>query len=62
MNEPKPKYWICSDCANKKGWVFPKWPVTTVIGICGYCKEPIETTLIPIVDFDKKDGKPVVVD
>jgi len=46
----------------KKVGFFQSGQLLLVIGICGYCKEPIETTLIPIVDFDKKDGKPVVVD
>lgn len=51
------KYWICSECAEKNEWKFPKWGVTCISGLCGHCDRPDETTLIPIVDFDRGPGK-----
>lgn len=53
-------YWICSPCAEKKKWKFPKHPITATIGSCEYCKKKKKQTLIPIVDFDRgKDGKAI---
>lgn len=46
-----PKYWICMECAAKKQWAPPSWPVTITVGLCGWCDCEEETTLIPIVDF-----------
>lgn len=53
-------YWICEDCADKRGWSFPKGYVGTVIsGLCGHCNRKDEATLIPTRDFvkSKKETK-----
>lgn len=48
----KDKYWICNECAKKKGLTPPKGSVTMISGLCGYCEQPDEATLTPIVDFN----------
>lgn len=53
--KPTSKYWICGHCADKKGWEHPKYAVTCISGICGYCEDEQEKILTPIVDF-KRDG------
>ncbi len=54
--QPKDKYWICSKCAEAKGWESPDYAITAMQGICGYCESPVATYLIPITDF-KRPGK-----
>lgn len=50
-------YWLCSDCAIKKGGVWPKGHVATVImGKCPYCRTE-DVTLIPWVDFNWNNDK-----
>lgn len=55
------KYWICPDCANKKGWTCDG-VVTCVIGLCGWCDNTNEVTLTPHVDFYKPDGSVPIFD
>ncbi len=52
-----PKYWICGDCADKKGWKLVPWPVTCTAGLCGWCDREDDTTVIPICDFTGPKGK-----
>lgn len=56
------KYWICDECADKRKWIGPKYAVTCIRGLCGHCERPDETTLTPMCDFDKRDGRAVVWD
>ena len=54
-------YWLCGDCAKKKGGVWPKGHVaTSILGKCPYCKKEDES-LVPYVDYnwpkDKKRDK-----
>lgn len=45
------KYWICKDCASKKGWHLPDHNITVIIGLCGHCSRKDEVTLTPQCDF-----------
>jgi hypothetical protein len=56
------KYWICGECADKKGWKGPAWGVTCIRGLCGHCDRPDVTLLTPTIDFDRGPGKPAVWD
>lgn len=49
---------ICAECAQAKGWVFPKWPVTCTFGLCVTCNEE-DKTLIPVVDFSINGEEPI---
>ena len=53
------QYWICGDCAHKKGWVMPTYPVTCTSGLCGHCDRPDSIYLIPTVDFTKNGVEPL---
>lgn len=53
------KYWICSECAKKKGWKEPDHAVTQMMGKCGWCKIGIETVLTPVVDFSGPGKKAI---
>lgn len=50
------KYWICRDCANKKGWVEMNEPHTVCEGTCSWCNKK-NKVLVPERDFNKKNGK-----
>lgn len=56
------KYWICDECAKKKGWKPVDWAVTIIKGLCGYCERTDETFLTPTVDFHKGGGKEPIFD
>jgi hypothetical protein len=53
------KYWICNDCAEKKGWKAPEWAVTCTSGLCGWCDSPLEESLTPTVDFSGPGKKAI---
>lgn len=45
-------YWLCSECAESKGGVFPEGHCCTcIVGECPYCKAK-DIMLIPWVDFN----------
>lgn len=58
MNKRKFEYyWMCWDCADKMGGVFPEGHCCTVcIDTCEYCNTE-NITVIPYVDFNWKDLK-----
>lgn len=59
--KPQDKYWICKECAFLRGGIFPNEStncVTVISGICGWCESKYNTTLIPIRDFNWKNGRP----
>jgi transcription elongation factor Elf1 len=49
-----PTYWICNDCADKKGLVCKKTGNTVILGLCGHCENPMEIALTPVRDFVRK--------
>lgn len=53
------KYWICKDCADKKNWKLPDWPITCTSGLCGWCDRPDEATIIPVRDFSGPGKKAI---
>lgn len=50
-------YWICDDCADKRGWKAPDNGITVIRGKCGHCKSGHEVTLIPVRDFTHKGNR-----
>lgn len=54
----KSTYWICDECAAKKKMVPPNGCVTAIKGLCGHCDCPIESLLIPVIDYDNPGGVP----
>lgn len=55
MSEPKEreeKYWICDDCAKKRGWKCEQNGITVIYGLCGHCERTDETMLIPTCDYN----------
>ena len=57
------KYWICDKCAKKKKLTPPKWAVTGIYGLCGWCRSRKEQALIPVCDYgDPKTGRKPVWD
>ena len=57
--ERESKYWICSECAEKKGWTGPDGAVTCIAGLCGHCDRPDQVTLTPVVDFSGPGKTPI---
>ncbi len=54
------KYWICDECAAKRGWRIPADACNTVIyGLCGHCDDTEIVVLIPTRDFKGKNKTPV---
>lgn len=47
------KYWICGKCADKRKWAPPKYGVTMIRGLCGYCDCDDEVLLTPICDYKR---------
>lgn len=62
MKERTSQYWICSDCAEKKGWKCVEYAITVIHGLCGWCGRKDVTTLIPTCDFNKPGGKKALWD
>lgn len=60
--ERQSKYWICNECAKKKEWVTPDWPVTAITGLCGWCSRIDDEFLIPTCDYSGPNGKRAVWD
>lgn len=53
MSERTGIYWICDECAEKRGLVCDSIGNTVIAGLCGHCDNPDEVTLTPIRDFKK---------
>ena len=58
MNEQTDKYWICSECAEAKGWKIRHDMNTLIFGICGHCDSQIEEPLTPTRDYVKPRETP----
>lgn len=56
--ERKSLYWICDDCAEKKGMSPPEGNVTVSKGLCGHCDRPDEVFLTPTIDYDRPGNRP----
>lgn len=54
------KYWICPDCAVKRGWYVPPDRCNTVIlGLCGHCDREDAVPITPVVDFVCNGRQPI---
>lgn len=52
MNDTFPHYWLCFQCADSKGGVWPDGHCATIMhGTCEYCGDK-NVTICPWVDFD----------
>ena len=58
MQQSNPKlmstYWLCDDCATKRGLESFKTGNSVIIGLCGNCDSREEQKLTPVVDLRKK--------
>lgn len=57
----KSKYWICDECAKKKGGIPPDWAVTVTKGNCAYCNAK-DVILTPTCDYRWQDGRKPIWD
>lgn len=52
MDKIRKHYWLCNDCAEKSGGIFPEGHVCTyMVDECLHCKKK-DTPIIPWVDFN----------
>lgn len=49
-------YWICTSCANERGWILKDKMNTLIMGLCGHCDSGKEEMLTPTIDFIKPKG------
>lgn len=55
MSERQGKYWICNDCADKRGFRPFKSGNTIILGLCGWCDRDDESGLTPLRDLKTAD-------
>jgi hypothetical protein len=61
MTEEREHYWICTDCAEKRGLKPVDWAVTCVLQACPYCGEE-KMLACKHTDFTKDGVEPKVWD
>lgn len=55
--EREAPWWLCNECADRRGLEVKKELNTVIKGLCGNCEREDETFLTPLEDFRKKqDG------
>lgn len=56
MSERMGKYWICDECADRRGYECFKTGNTRAMGLCSWCNRDDETFLTPMRDLKTAGG------